>query len=59
MKMTPAILSSELLPKIRHGLIHHFDTKSKMQSQQRKHSGSPPPKKFKRDGERVIMIDFS
>ena len=26
----------------------HFDTESKMQSKQWKHSGSPPPKKFKR-----------
>ena len=28
--------------------VHHFNTESKMQSMQWKHSGSPPPKKFKR-----------
>ena len=28
--------------------VHHSNTESKMQSMQWKHSGSPPPKKFKR-----------
>jgi hypothetical protein len=28
--------------------VHHFDPESKKPSMQWKHSGSPPPKKFKR-----------
>ena len=49
--------------------VHHFDPESKMQSKQRKHPGSYPPKKFKRvhsagkvmasifwDSQGVIMI---
>ena len=51
--------------------VHHFDPELKMQSMQWKHSGSPPPKKFKTvssagkvmasvfwDSQGVIMIDY-
>ena len=51
--------------------VNHFDPVSKMQSKQGKHSGSSPPKKFKRvcsagkvmalifwDSQGVIMIDY-
>ena len=29
--------------------VHHFDPESKSQSKQRKHSGTPPSKKFKQN----------
>ena len=35
--------------------VHHFDSKSKMQSMQWKHSGSPPPKQFKRVGDGLSL----
>ena len=38
---------------------HHFDPESKLQSKQWKHSGSPPPNKFKRFhsvGKEVALI---
>ena len=28
--------------------VHHYDSESKMQSEQGKHPDAPPPKKFKR-----------
>ena len=47
MRMTLRNLWTELWPRMRLR-IHHFDLESKKQSMQWKHSGSPPPKIFKR-----------